>query len=102
MSEFEDVFTDELGESDRMRGDPVQLDIKTNAAAPYHCWSPAMVSVHHEEEDKRMVKSMVEAGIIEKVSWSTDWCSRGFFVEKPGQEGKLRTVTDFQLLNDNL
>ena len=75
MEEFGDVFTDELGESDRMRGDPVQLDIKGDAAAPYHCWSPATVSVHHEQEARRMVKSMVKAGIIEEVSWSTEWCS---------------------------
>ena len=85
-----------------MSGDSVQLEIKGDATAPFHCWSPATVSVHHEQEARRMVKSMVKAGIIEEVSWSTEWCSRGFFVEKPGQVGKLRMVTDFKLLNDNL
>lgn len=45
---------------------------------------------------------MVRAVIIEEVSWSTDWCSRGFFVDKTGQEGKLRMVTDFHVLNTHL
>ena len=80
LSEFDDVFTDELGESDRMRGELVQLEIKPNAAAPYHCWTPATVSANHEKEARRMVQSMVEAGIIEEVSRSTNCCSRGFFV----------------------
>ena len=33
---------------------------------------------------------------------STDWCARGFFVEKPDSGGKLRLVTDFRNLNANL
>ena len=45
---------------------------------------------------------MVEAGIIEEVDRSTEWCARGFFMEKPGTDGKLRMVTDFQNLNQNL
>ena len=78
LARYDDIFTDKLGESDRMRGDPVQLEIKSNAATPYHCWTPAEVSANHEKEARRMVQSMVEAGIIEEVNRSNEWCSRFF------------------------
>ena len=39
MEFYDDVFTDELGEDDRMMGDPVQLEVRSDAAAPYHCWT---------------------------------------------------------------
>ena len=99
---YEDVFTDELGETVKMRGDPVQLEVKSETATPYHCWTPVEVSANHEKEARRMVQSMVEAGIIKEVNRSTEWCAKGFFVEKPGMDGKLHMVTDFQNLNQNL
>ena len=50
MELYADVFTDELGEEDRMRGDPVQLEVRSNAATLYHCWTPVEVSAIHEKE----------------------------------------------------
>ena len=66
---------------------------------PYHCWSPATVSAHQEKEARRMVEKKIKAGILEEVSWPTKWCSRSFFIEKPGAPGKLCMVTDFKEVN---
>ena len=44
----------------------------------------------------------MKAGILEEVSWATDWCSRSFFIEKAGAPGKLRMVTDFKKVNKYL
>ena len=96
MEEYDDVFTDELGELDRMRGDSVQLEVKSDSVDPYHGWTPVEVNANHEKEARRMVNSMVKVGIIEEVDRSTDWCARGFFVEKPDSGGKLRLVTSYQ------
>ena len=82
-----------------MRGDPVRLEMKSEGATPYHCWTPVEVNVNHEKEARIMIQSMVEAGIIEEVDRATEWCAMGFFVEKPGTGGKLRLVSDFQSLN---
>ena len=93
------MFVDELGADDPIRGDPVKQQVRQEVADPYHCWSPASISVHHEKEGRRMVDSMVRARIMEEVSWSTDWRSKAFFMEKAMHERKLRMVTYFHLLN---
>ena len=102
LLEFHDVFVDELGEADRIVRDPVKLEVVDAKMNPYHCWSPASVSAHHEKEARRMVEAKVKAGILEEVSWSTDWCSRNFFIEKAGAPGKLLMVTDFKRVNEYL
>merc|ERR1711888_101226 len=102
LLEFHDIFTDELEEVDRIAGDPVKLEVVDAKMTPYHCWSPAFVSAHHEKEARRMVEAKVKSGILEEVSWATDWCSRSFFIEKAGAPGKLRMVTDFKKVNECL
>ena len=102
LSEFADVLVNELGDDDRIRGDNVKLEVVEGVMDPYQCWSPASISVHNKKEARMMVDSMVMAGIIEGVSWRSEWGSRGLFVEKAGQERKLRMVTDFHLLNTHL
>ena len=95
MRDFSDVFIDELTVEDRIAGDPIKLEVLEGDIKPVHCWSPATVSIHHEKEARRVVENKVKAGILEEVSWPTSWCSRSFFIEKPGSPGKLRMVTDF-------
>ena len=63
---------EELGEEDRIAGDPIKLKVVDEKVTPYHCWSPATVSAHHEREARRMVKAKVKSGILEEVSWATD------------------------------
>ena len=43
LQEFEDVFVEELGEEDRIAGDPIKLEVVDEKVTPYHCWSPATV-----------------------------------------------------------
>lgn len=66
---------------------------------PDHCWSPATVSVHHEREARRVVENKVRVGILDEVTWPTQWCSCSFFIGKQGAPGKLRMVTDFKAVN---
>ena len=62
LQEFDAVFVDELGEEDRIAGDPIKLEVVDEKVSPYHCWSPASVSAHHEKEARRMVEAKVKSG----------------------------------------
>ena len=46
-----------------------------------------------------MVEHKVQAGILEEVFWPTKWCSRSFFIKKPGDPGKLCMVIDYKRVN---
>ena len=54
---FQDNFVAELGEAVRIVGGPVKLEVVDAKMSPYHCWSPASVSDHHEKDARRMVKA---------------------------------------------
>ena len=46
------------------------------------------------------LSKMIKAGFLEPVEKATTWCSRGFFVSKPGSNKlKARLVSDFRNLN---
>ena len=101
MTKYDDMFPDELGEMDRMKGNHLKLEVKSEGVTSYHCWTPVEVYVNYKKEARRMVQSMVNTGILEEVDRATKWCVRGFFAEKPSSGGKLCLVTDYQSLNKN-
>ena len=39
LKEFDDIFVNELGEEDRIAGDPINLEVVDEKVSPYHCWS---------------------------------------------------------------
>ena len=48
-----------------------------------------------------MIKDLLEAGLMSKVTKPVCWCTQGFFVPKPGSK-KLRQVTYYRELNNSL
>ena len=44
----------------------------------------------------------VKAGIVTEVEEATEWLAPAHFVEKPGQPGRLRLVTDFRRLSSQV
>ena len=99
IQKFSDIFTVELGPQDRMVIEPVKLEVQLEGVKPYHCQVATEVPFNFDKEARRMVASMLASGIIKEVSMSTEWFARGFFVGKPGGEGRLRMVMDFRMLN---
>ena len=63
---------------------------------------PRVVPPHWREEANIIVKNLLKYDIIEIVDYPTLWCSRAFFVAKPGRSRGLRLVTDFWHLNKNI
>ena len=50
------------------------------------------------------LEKLLRAGALEPVEHATDWCSRGFFVQKNthGEEPKARLVSDLRGVNKAL
>ena len=85
ITKFPDIFKDKLGQENRIEMPPVKLEVDTNGTTPFNCAVAQDVSVNFDQEGRRMIRSMLEAGIIKKVSISTDWCARCYFVNNKKQ-----------------
>ena len=62
--------------------------------------SPAEIPLHLRKAADAELKDALEAGFIEPCTHATAWCSRSFFVEKPGVgPTRVRMVSDFRPVN---
>ena len=50
LHKYNDVFVDELTSDNRIKGEPIRLEVMAGDVKPVHCWSPASVSIHHERK----------------------------------------------------
>ena len=53
----------------------------------------------YESESLKVTELLLEKKVIAAVSKPTKWCSPGFFVPKPGGQGRIRLVVDYKQLN---
>ena len=58
--------------------------------------------LHWREEADTIVRNLLKHNVIERVDYPMLWCSRAFFVAKPGGSRGLRLVTDFRHLKKNI
>ena len=54
--------------------------------------------LHFHKEAERMILQLVKEDIIEEAKKESQFCSRGFFLQKPSGNG-LRLVTDYRNVN---
>ena len=99
LEEYSDVFKEDS--LTPMSGPPMQIHLRRDDPE----YKPLRISIarrtplHFKAEADKLIKDLVEKGVIERVPANEDveWCSPGFFVPKPN--GKVRLVTDFRQIN---
>lgn len=99
LHEFSDVLSNSL--SDKViKGPPVKIHLEEGVdIKPLKVFTARQVPLHWQEEADRVVQEHLDAGIIERVTWPTDWISQGGFAPKEGGKAGLRLFADFQRLN---
>ena len=103
-TQYTSVFKRDLGKEDRVRMDPVKVNLidssKDNGNAMIAVETPRHLQDAASEELSRLLKAV----ILEPVHHPTKNCSRAFFVEKNNKDGtiKARLVTDLCKVNPNL
>ena len=98
VEEFKHLFQDELKESCRIVGPPVDIDFKDNAVLPQitHCRS---IPFHLQAMADRVLQKGLDAGTWERDGGTTSKaCSPAHFVLKPSGED-VRIVCDMRMLN---
>ena len=101
LEEYNDVFADKLTPDRRLEGEPMQIKVEPEAV-PYQVSASRPVPYHWLDEAKRVMQQAVAAGIVIEVEEAVEWLAPAHMVEKPGQPGKLRLVTDFRRLSEKV
>ena len=94
-------FSDVLGSSledacGQIKGPPMHIYLQGDIR-PRRVYTARQVPVHFKDAADKLVKELLEAGVLLPVSEPTAWVSPGHFVPKP--DGRVRLVTDYTALN---
>ena len=94
---YESVFNVDT-ELKTMTGEPMRIELVDNVTIkPLHVNVPRRTPYAYQKIAKAELDRLVELGILEKVSVSSDWISPMSFVPKP--DGTVRLTADFVNLN---
>ena len=101
---YKTVFSEHLKRGRHIKGAPMRINLvpEEKRVKPLYHAVPRMVPLHWREEADKIIRNLLKHNIIERVDYPTLWCSRAFFVAKPGGSRGLRLVTDFRHLNKNI
>ena len=89
--------------SRHIKGAPMRINlVPEEKRKPLYHAMPRVVPLHWREETDKIVRNLLKHDVIERVDYPTLWCSRAFFVAKPGGSRGLRLVTDYRTLNKNI
>ena len=76
-----------------MKGEPVKIHLK-EGAKPFHCNTARRVPVPLLPKVKNELERMENAGVIQKISEPTEWCSP--IVVVPKSNGQIRICVDLR------
>ena len=103
LKKYHIVFKDELDKNDRLDIEPLKLELIDNYddVPPTNHMTPFATPRHLQEAADKELNKLLAAGVLEKVEHPTEWCSRGFFVQKNTYGGtpKVRLVRDLRGVN---
>ena len=85
--EFADCFRESLGKDDIMVCESLELVISSEKMEPHHKAWAWEVPAYYVKEARGLVDDLFNVSIITEVKHPVDWCTQGFFVEKPGPPG---------------
>ena len=97
-----DVFKSELGPKDCINKEPIKVETIEDMERfkVHNAFTPIETPRFLQKAANEELSKMIKAGFLEPVEKATTWCSRGFFVSKPGSNNlKARLVSDFRNLN---
>lgn len=96
LDEIEDRYHNVFGDDGRMKGDPVEIKIDADAE-PYHVSAARRVPYPLLNKVKAELERMEAAGIIEKITEPTPWCSPLVVTMK--KNNQVRLCIDLRQLN---
>ena len=99
---YSDIFKSKLEPDDRIKTAPVKMDLIENhkKISPRNAMNAAEIPAHLRTAGDNELRDMLEAGFLEPCNHPTAWCSRSFFVQKPGVgPTRVRMVSDFRPVN---
>ena len=76
-----------------MKGEPVKIHLK-DVAKPFHCNTARRIPVPLLPKVKNEFERMQNAGVIQKISGPTEWCSP--IVVVPKSNGQIRICVDLR------
>lgn len=98
LHEFEQVLANGT-ELKAMKGSPMKIHLcKDVIVTPAKRLTSIPMPLAYFDQSEQDVRQQVETGIIELITWPTDWISPAMFLPKPNGCG-VRMVTDFSALN---
>ena len=94
----QDVLTDELPSTSMNTGCvAMKIHLTPGEINPFRISTAHQIPLHWKEKAERIVKKLIDSGVIKQENDPTEWCAPGFFVAK--KNGDLRLVIDYTRLN---
>ena len=75
------------------------IHMNEEGVKPLHCTKTRQIPKHWSGKADKLIKELLEGGVIVKEDNPTEWINLGFFVPKPNNPDALRLVTDLRQLN---
>ena len=102
IKKYSDVFKSDLGPEERKNMEHYKVETIEDMERfkVHNAFTPIETLRFLPKAANEDLSKMIKAGFLEPVEKATTWCSRGFFVSKPGSNNlKARLVSDFRNLN---
>ena len=92
-----EVLTDDLPNSSMDTGCiPMKIYLTPGEKMPFRISTARQIPLHWREKAERIVKKLLDGGVLMRQDDPTEWCALGFFVAK--KNGDLLLVVDYTKL----